>query len=234
MNIKSFVGGFFQQLSAKRGFLLRLYLPIFGFLAALFSLAIFTKTVNIYQLVGDITSEAHVPFYVGALSQIGMLFWAAGATVCCLTLLFLSKQGALEPATRRFLLLASAFNIVLMLDDMFLFHEEIAPDYLGINEKIVMITYLLLGLSFVFFNWQEILDSEYAILGLALGLFAISIFFDAIPDPWYKSIYTLDKLEHMIEDGAKFAGIVTWLAFFTRYAYAKFSQLIGMPGKTPG
>jgi len=226
MQFKQIITGFFQQLTARRGFLLGLYLPVLGFLVALFSVAIFTDKVNIYQLVGDITSVAGVPFWVGALSQVGMVFWAAGLTVCCLTLLFLSRYSALTPATRRFLQLAAAFNLALMLDDMFLFHEEIAPDYLGIDEKIVMVSYLLLGLSFVVFNFKEILAGEYAILGLALGLFAVSIFFDAIPDPWYKSVIVLDKLEHMIEDGAKFAGIVTWLAFFTRYAFGKLSALI--------
>jgi hypothetical protein len=226
MGLKNVILFFFQQLRTNWKSLLVLYLLIFMFLGALFSIALIKKSVDIPELVSDVTIAAHVPFYYGALSQIGMIFWAAAVTVCFLTLIFLAKVHALDPATKRFLLLATVFTFVLMIDDMFLFHDEIAEEYLGINEKLVMISYLILGVSFVYFNRSEILSSEYSILILALGLFAVSVFFDAIPEHWYRSTYALSKLEHIIEDGSKFAAIVTWFIYFSRYSFGKLETLL--------
>ena len=58
-------------------------------------------------------------------------------------------------------------------------HEDIGPDYLRIGEKTIVIGYFLCTLFFMISNRKEILSSDYLVLGLALSLFAISIFLDA-------------------------------------------------------
>ena len=111
-----------------------------------------------------------------------------------------------------------------MLDDIFLFHEEVAPNYLHIDEKFVMATYLLLGVAFVFLNRNEILSSEYLLLLLALAMLGTSIFLDALPIDDLGLRYFFKRLEIFLEDGFKFAGIATWLIYFVRYAAQKIES----------
>jgi hypothetical protein len=119
-----------------------------------------------------------------------------------------------------------------MLDDTFLLHEEVFPDYLKLVPEGVVITLLIIAvLAFLYFNWDEILRGEYALMFLALGLFGLSVFIDALPEDWYENTYLLNKLEHIFEDGAKLAAIVTWVAFYGRYAYTQFMDQICPPGK---
>lgn len=59
---------------------------------------------------------------------------------------------------------------------MFQFHEEIGEDYLGVSERLVVLSYGVLGLIFLAINLGEIFRSEYLILGLVLFLFAMSAF----------------------------------------------------------
>jgi hypothetical protein len=106
---------------------------------------------------------------------------------------------------------------VLLLDDIFLFHEEIAPEYLHIPERLVIVLYLALGIVFVASNWREMLNSEYLLLALSLSLFGGSIVLDALPIEGFNVPYFWEQLEIFFEDGFKFAGIATWLTFFSRY-----------------
>ena len=77
-------------------------------------------------------------------------------------------------------------------------------------------------LSFIYFNWQEILKGEYGLLFLAYLFLGVSVFFDAIPSRFYEKIRYAERIEYYIEDGAKFIAIVTWLVFFVRYSYHQF------------
>lgn len=166
----------------------------------------------------DIVATGKLPFFAGFVSQLGGMLWCASLTVCLFSLLILHRQnGSLAPS-RRFLLQAAILTGVLLLDDIFLFHEEVAPEYLHIGEKFVMVGYLLLGIAFVVLNRNEILSSEYFLLGLALAMLGTSVFLDALPIDDFGLRYFWKRLEIFLEDGFKFAGITTWLIYFVRYA----------------
>ena len=87
-----------------------------------------------------------------------------------------------------------------------------------------MAAYLLLGVAFVFFNRNEILSSEYFLLGLALALLGASVFLDALPIEDFGLRYFWKRLEIFLEDGFKFAGITTWMIYFVRYAAQKIES----------
>lgn len=169
----------------------------------------------------DIVATGKLPFFAGFVSQLGGMLWCASLTVCLFSLLILRPRNGSLIASRRFLLQAALLTGVLLLDDIFLFHEEVAPEYLHIGEKFVMAGYLLLGIAFVFFNRNEILSSEYFLLGLALALLGASVFLDALPIDDFGLRYFWKRLEIFLEDGFKFAGIATWLIYFVRYAAHK-------------
>jgi hypothetical protein len=175
------------------------------------------------DLFRDVTTLAEVPFYTGMVSQLGALVWAASITSCFITFFLMKKLNAGSPQSRQFLVHAGLFSAFLLIDDMFLFHDEIAIEYLGLSQKKVYLAYLLVSLAFLYFNRNEILSSEYFILVIALGMFGMSIFLDVLNDTFLEKILEenlrYDRYEVFVEDGFKFIGIVTWLAFYLRYMY---------------
>jgi hypothetical protein len=171
----------------------------------------------------DIVATGKLPFFAGFVSQLGGMLWCASLTVCLFSLLILRRQDAGLASSRRFLLQAAILTGVLLLDDIFLFHEDVGPHYLHIPEKVVMVGYMLLGIAFVILNRKEILSSEYLLLLLALAMLGISVFLDALPIDDFGLPYFFKRLEIFLEDGFKFAGIATWLIYFVRYAAQKLS-----------
>jgi hypothetical protein len=110
-----------------------------------------------------------------------------------------------------------------IMDDFFLFHEDIGPDYLHIGEKVIVLFYLFLCMGFLLLNIREVLSGEFVLLGAALALFGISIFIDAVDldeiDLYER--FVSEQLNIFLEDGFKFVGVATWLAYFARYGYHK-------------
>jgi hypothetical protein len=224
--LKRVIPGALTQFKQLWKLLLFLYVPILLLFIALRVVSHFSERITLSYLTRDIAAIADLPFFAGLVSQLGGLLWAAGLTICVFTLFTLLNQKD-SAAARRFLLQGAILTGVLLFDDVFQFHEEIGEDYLGISEKIVVLGYLLLTLFFLFSNLGEILSSEYLILGLALGLFGLSIFFDAVDLEDFGRIGRIfnDQFQTFAEDGFKFAGIITWLVYFARYGYQKISTL---------
>lgn len=201
--------------------LLFLYLPIGLLFAGVGILSRVVEDASLAFFLRDVVATGDLPFFAGFVSQFGAMLWSASLTVCLFALLLLQRQERAGSASKRFLLQGGLLTGMLLLDDIFLFHEEIAPSYLQIGEQYVIVLYLGLGLAFVASNWREIVSSEYLILALALAMFGASIFLDAIPVDELELRYFWEQLELLLEDGFKFAGIATWLTFFVRYAAQK-------------
>lgn len=218
MNLtKQISHGLVSQLRDLWKLLFLIYLPISLLFIGVGILSRAVDHVSLAFFLRDIVATGKLPFFAGFVSQLGALLWSASLTVCLFSLLLLPRHTDRLMPTRRFLFHAAILTAVLLLDDIFLFHEEIAPEYLHIPERIVIVLYLILGVVFVFANWREMLASDYLILGLSLALFGSSIFLDALPIEGFHVPYFWEQLEIFFEDGFKFAGIATWLTFFTRY-----------------
>jgi hypothetical protein len=201
--------------------LLFVYLAIGLLFAGVGFLSQVVNGASLEFFLRDIVATGKLPFFAGFVSQLGGMLWCASLTVCLFSLLILRRQNGSLASSKRFMLQAAILTGVLLLDDIFLFHEEVAPNYLHIPENLVMAGYLLLGVAFVFLNVNEILSSEYLLLGLALAMLGISIFLDALPIDDLGLRYFWKRLEIFLEDGFKFAGIATWLIYFVRYAAQK-------------
>lgn len=148
------------------------------------------------------------PLYVGLLSQIGILLWAAAAAVCLMTWAVLA--GRETPAGgASFFLAAGLLTVLLCLDDAFLIHDALLPG-MGVGEKVVYLAYLLAVLSFLFVFRKRILRTEFLVLVAAFVFFALAILGDL------HGIRPINRF--LLEDGSKIIGIVTWLAYFWRTA----------------
>lgn len=222
--IRKFVTGAVLQWRYLRRTLLFLYLPIGLLFIGVGIMSRVVEDASLAFFLRDVTSTGELPFFAGFVSQIEAILWSATLTVCIFSLILMRHRNGGQKPSKRFLLHGGLLTGILLLDDIFLFHEEIAPEYIHIGERYVIAFYLAMGLLFVFRNWSEIQSSEYLILVLALALFGASIFLDAIPIDDLGIRYFWEQLELILEDGFKFAGIATWLTYFARYVYQKFEQ----------
>lgn len=105
---------------------------------------------------------------------------------------------------------------MLMLDDLFLFHEEMFPKYFGIPEKGVYIIYSNILLLYALLFRESIFKSDYVILGIAFFLIGGSTFVKHIPMPIPEDSF--------LEDVVKLLGIICWFTFFLRLGYVELKK----------
>ncbi len=216
---------FFKQLRSLFPFLISLYIPIVILIVGVGILAAQMEALNLALLFDNVTNIAKLPFYAGAISQLGILLWCVAATVCWFAYFLLGVFKIPLNDSRRFLLFSAVFTTILLFDDLFLFHKQVAPFYMGIPEALVQTSLFALGILFFIMNNYEIQKSEYILLIIALIFFLFWAGIDAVPNEWFSYSYYLRKLETLIKDWYKFSSIVTWTAFFVRYSFAQIAKL---------
>jgi hypothetical protein len=205
------------------------YAPVFFVLLATFFILVNNPEISPEIFFRDIATLANVPFYAGFISQLGILLWAASATACFLALYLLKKFNFASPESARFLLQAGLLTTFLMLDDMFLLHEDVAAIYFSIGQKKVYFAYFLIIFAFLFFNRKEILASPFLFLILSMGILGLSMSMDVITDTFHDQLVVsgsfYERYEVVIEDGLKLLGISAWLAYYLVYIQEKFTPL---------
>lgn len=149
----------------------------------------------------DPVATAGLTPLVGIASNIGILIWCATASIC----LFCWHR-----TRSSFLLYAGLLSGCLLIDDFFLFHEMIFPDYLHINQSVVILIYILMMLTFLINFRNEIIKSEFIGLVIAGVFFTISIVIDL------KLFFGFHSMFY--EDSAKFLGLVAWMTYFIRHS----------------
>lgn len=228
--VKPIVTGAFMQLGKLWKVLLFLYGSLLLFFVILDLISRSSDQITLSYFTRDISAIGNLPFFAGLVSQLGGLLWSAALTICIFVYFVLQAQEQNTRLPRRFLLQAALLTGVLLLDDFFLFHEDIGPDYLHISERLIVLSYGLIAAVFLFSNLREILASEYLILGLALILFGLSIFVDAVDLEKLNGLESIfnEQFSIFLEDGFKFVGVATWLVYFARYGLQRITAL--MPG----
>lgn len=185
--------------------------PIWLVLGAVLAAAILAKVrldVPWYFLMGDPATATGHPFFVGFVSNVGVVMWASIAT------LFLFRHHVERAAGgpsewSRFLLWSGLFAGVLGLDDLFLLHDQVLPDYLAVSQSLVVALYVVLCLGYLVRFSRQIARTAYPVFIAALGLLAASVGLDQLQDHW--SIYL--PASGFLEDAAKLLGIGTWLSY---------------------
>jgi hypothetical protein len=140
--------------------------------------------------------------YAGALSNLGILIGCAGAAVCFFAA-YLASRGGVARSRVGFLVTGGALTSALVLDDLVMIHENVLPLLIGGGEKLTLAAYLLAGSAFVFAYRDELMRTDVVLLIAAVALFAASVAADKL----------LDHV-HLVEDGAKLLGLVSWTAYF--------------------
>jgi hypothetical protein len=107
--------------------------------------------------------------------------------------------------------------MLLMTDDLFLFHEEVFPKYLGIPEKGVFVIYSNILLLYTLLFRESIFKSDYVILGLAFFLIGGSTLIKHIPMPIPEDTF--------LEDAVKLFGIICWFTYFLRLGFSELKKV---------
>ncbi len=157
--------------------------------------------------------------YFGLLSNLGILLWCASAAVCLFAFLQVyHMSGRIRPGA--FLLYAGIFTGVLLMDDLFMGHENVYPQHFGIDQRLTYAIYAALFALYLVVFRDDLLKSDPKILLLSSVLFALSILMDQLPLFHEKGVFL-----HVAEDGSKFVAISAWAVFHFRAAWLTRERL---------
>jgi hypothetical protein len=150
----------------------------------------------------------------GLISNLGSIGWFLSATICIFTTAAL--YGYSSKNIFYFFLFSGFLSIYLGLDDFFMFHDTLAPKYLGIKENYILFSIAICVLAYLAKFWKLILSMEYEFLVIALIFLFTSICIDVL----LESLFTgYEDWVLLCEDGFKFLGIVSWFSYFAGTSY---------------
>ncbi|WP_241212202.1 hypothetical protein [Vibrio scophthalmi] len=204
--------------SLSKNILLMVYIPVVSLL--IFSVIMSVKMGIPFEVLSkDPLSFSGANPLTGVLSNIGIIIWSGAASVCLMTALLLNKYG--YPSNRGLsLFFAGMISLVLLLDDCFMLHEVIYPQWLGIPESIIMMTYALMLLAYLYLFREKILSADISLLLVFFVMFGLSAIVDFVLPS------TLLSWHFVIEDGAKFIGIVSWFSYHTLICFTEIKLSI--------
>lgn len=186
--------------------MLILYIPIVILFGIVIGIRIVTG-IAIAEFTRDPLGFTGIPVYTGSISNLGVLIWTSSAAICFFTY-GLRRSRFRDNTASVFLLIGGLVTTMLMLDDLFMLHEVVFPDELGIPEALVYVTYFVVIAGFFVRFRSFILQTNFLLLALACVGFGVSIGADEIA----RSVSIPGM--YLFEDGGKFFGIVNWAAYF--------------------
>lgn len=187
--------------------LIGLYTPML-IIVLIILLVGFQLSIPMADLTRDPSATTDTSPFLGALSNIGVLCWCASVAICFFTFALLQKK-AFTGKLLAFLLVGGLISLILLLDDLFLFHEIVFPLYFKIPEKIVFLSYGLMVLGYITRFRKLIFETDFIFLLFAFCFFGLSIIIDILDL----------RVSALFEDGSKLFGIVSWFGYFARTCF---------------
>lgn len=192
-----------SQLQVLRITLLWFWVPLLVLLAAAALARVAFRTPWHHLLVDPVIAMG-APFYLGFLSNVGVLMWTSAASVLLFAYWLHRRRGA-DRLWGRFLLCSGLFIAWLGLDDLFVLHDHVFSKHLSIGEPVTGALYASAAIVYVVAFARVIRQSAWLVLGAALGLLAASLASEWLPD-------TLPA-KPLWEDALKLLGIGAWLSY---------------------
>jgi len=153
-------------------------------------------------VIRDLAQTCGQPLGVGLLSNLGYLLWISAAAIALFTAL--SGVVAVRGREQQLLISGGLFSLLLCLDDMFLLHDR----YIGSTFLYSLYAIFALLILFRFRAQVQALGGGSFLLAVVLlgGSVVLDQLQEVIPVAY-------DRVQ-LVEEGAKFLGIATWLAFW--------------------
>jgi hypothetical protein len=228
--MRKFILELSQNAKALLPDVIKIYLPSCLFLLLVWSIGK-VYSIDSYELTADPAELAGLAPYAGLISNVGILLWCGAAAIC----LFSASLAKLDPICFRkwfaFLLASGCLTTVLLLDDMFQFHESYPALFFGLDadlphnnrrlqnllEAIFFVVYFASFIFYTFYFRKHIQRTEYLFLLMAFFLFGLSTVVDMGSETM--------KGHYIIEEGLKLLGIISWLTYFYRTCRSAVQQL---------
>lgn len=171
----------------------------------------------------EITGIHH--WYVGAVSDLNLFVWAAGAAI-----LFVAALGVRRESGNlsRALAWIGAFTVLFTLDDRFLLHEGVYPRLFGFSQLGTYVVYVaILGSILVWYRDVLLRQPDVVLLILALAFLGASVLLDVAG--WDTTV------RRVAEETAKMIGAVSWMLFPAAVVVRHLSRAEpGRPDETAG
>jgi len=162
---------------------------------------------------GECSTEC---FYAGLLSNLGVLVLVTAAVSAGLVAYALPHGRAPHRAP---LAWGCAMLALLVVDDLFGLHDHLAPTYVPQGEKLVQLGDGIAALAWVVAFRRLVVESG---LGLLVAGTAVAYVVSSTTD-------ALGTGGHLLEDGAKFVGIVSLATFFVSLAVREVRDAVPAP-----
>jgi hypothetical protein len=127
-------------------------------------------------ILGDASTYVLQPFYLGLISNFGVLCWWTAA-VACLVAASVSEPGVEQNTA----LMAGALSALLGLDDLMLLHDDVLAT-LGIGQSKTLIAYALLIASYLWAFRHVHLRMHFGLLAIAVCFLGLSVVIDVAVD----------------------------------------------------
>ena len=194
-------------------------LPIWVVLCTVLGAAVFGRLqfgIPWQVMMGDPAAATGAPFYLGFVSNVGAMLWASAASVFLFGFRVHRSSSSSDSEWGRFLLYSGVYVGVLGIDDLFMLHDQVFPDYLSVDQSLVIATYAVLASLYAMRFASVIAQTAYPVLIAAMGLLAVSATLDQLSDNFSISF----RGEPFCEDAAKLLGIGAWLSYAIHTAAA--------------
>lgn len=217
-----------QQIK-KNSLLMLMVWFIYLFVTSLIiGIGIFAYNIPVWDFTKEPNRILGGDFYIGALSNLGVIIWTVAATLCIFFAIYLKRYNPSSPF-RLFLLHAGILTTLLLLDDVYMLHDGAFPVYLNIDGYYVYGFYFVYILYLLIRFRKVIFETEYLILLSSILLLSLSVLADVMEDRGsLRSILlnlannreaVLNQFFVYFEDTFKGLGIITWVVYFSRVVF---------------
>ncbi len=171
--------------------------------ACLLGLLIGKSSIPSEQLLLDPAHLQSRPWYLGLVSNLGVLGWTT-ATVAAAGGGWISRAGGRRGAADM-LRAGALLSGLLLLDDLFQLHIVVA-DVVGTSKMAFYATYAVLAGAWIITNIAELHRARWPLLVAAIAALSTSAVTDQLMSGAGRGL--------IAEDSAKFLGILAWALFF--------------------
>lgn len=151
----------------------------------------------------------------GIVSNLGILLWCTCAAVCAFSSHVLARREQRATERARHLRAAALCTGVLLLDDLFMVHDDLARRYLGFGEPAVVVLLAAAALAYFWRFGHQILAGKWGLLLFAVACLMSSLLIDQIND---RGLLGTGSWPYFAEDAPKFLGIAAWCGYHYRLA----------------
>ncbi|MFK5582851.1 hypothetical protein [Serinicoccus sp. LYQ131] len=166
-----------------------------------------------YRWTADVATLTMAKPWDGMLSSLGMIVWSSAVAISVFVAATWWKES--DERINKLLAAAAFVTAVLLVDDLFMFHDEVLPQFMGVPEKVATIGVALFPLALLWFFRSTILKTPWRLLAIGVGYLA----FMAVVDTLEHSVTI--PAHHVWEEGAKFLGILHWCGYVILLAWGQ-------------